>query len=406
MLPCNSRRPTTVATMALVASFACLVSACGGGGQDAPVKTPVDTAKTEPAKTPAAAEKPVEAAPKPEDKSAPAAETPKKPAGPKEKFALPNVKFDVDAESRKVSLGGKALTAEACLLDTSAPDMTHEWFNQAIRGLVAAKDGSLYVLDHEQKVRHYLVEPGETCKLALDPSFGAHGVFTLPTPADSISILDDGTIAAYTLGKLMRIQGGKVDSLNCSVKSVNGGGKTGFNFFGSEAEKVEIGTECKATSWKFAGWPTGEKGASVQFIQEMGKDVLVAASIEGTHYVAIHGADGKLKIKVGKDREKDKAKDEELICWARDAKPCAAGLCIVDSNCRKMTAYDVKKGTLVGSIEIGNLLGLHYPWPSALVVGKGVSWIAASNKLVRPADAPKDAPDVNVGLIFRVKGLD
>jgi hypothetical protein len=114
-----------------------------------------------------------------------------------------------------------------------------------------------------------------------------------------------------------------------------------------------------------------------------------------------------LKVKLGKDRDKDKnLRDGEDICWAADMGKCAAGLCVLDSNCRKLSAWDTKKGAMIDAVPVGDLIGLVYPWPVALVSAKGVTYIGVTNKEKQAEDAPKDAKEVNYALIFRIKGLN
>jgi len=121
----------------------------------------------------------------------------------------------------------------------------------------------------------------------------------------------------------------------------------------------------------------------------------------------VHGRDGKLKFRVGKPGADKKKMEGEQICWARDADTCAAGLCVLDSNCRRLSAWDAKKGTLVDAVDINELLGVFYSWPVDLVMAKGgVSYLAISHKEKGPENPPKDYKDMSVGMIFRIKGLN
>ncbi len=376
----------------------CLSTLVGcGGAQDRPAKAA--EAKTDGAQ--ASATNTAAPAPPPVEGPKPAVEA----AGAKEKFALPNVELKSPEDREKVTLGGKELTAEVCWLDTSAPELKHEWFSQAIRSMVQAADGALIVLDHEHKVRRYLVQPGEACKLALDPAFGKGGVLAFPSEIDWIAVQDDGTIVGFEFMKLHRYKDGKIETFDCSAKTVEGNGKTGWNSFSDEVEMVDIANDCKKVPWKYAGWEGPEK-PSVQFVRPWGKDVILAASVKGTHYVAIHGRDGKKKIQFGKDSDDKTKKEGETICWARDADACGAGVCVLDSNCRNLTAWDPKKGTLVGVVDINRLLGVSYAWPVDLAMGKGVAYLAASHKERKPENAPKDYDAKDVGMIFRIRGLD
>ena len=167
------RRGPAIALVAVAA-----LAGCGGGAQETAVKTSADAAKTDAPKTPAGGEAEV------------TQKVEAKPAAPKGKFARPNVEIETGSGGEPILFAGKELKAEACLLDTSAPDMKHEGFNEAIRSIAMGTDGAIYVLDHEKKARRYRVEPGDGCKLSLDTAFGKGGVLAFPEEPDSITVLD------------------------------------------------------------------------------------------------------------------------------------------------------------------------------------------------------------------------
>ncbi|MBK9259675.1 MAG: hypothetical protein IPM54_07515 [Polyangiaceae bacterium] len=385
------------------------VAGCGGAGET--TKTPV--AETKPAvtveeETPDVGEAKSDAS---VDKTAPAKV---EPTPPKERFALPNIEIDRAEDREKVAIGGKEVSAEACLLDTTVSEMKHEWFSDAIRGLVAAPDGALYVFDHEKKVRRYVPEAGEICKLAIDAAFGEKGILQFPTELDRITMLDDGTLVGLGRGKIHKYLGGKFESIDCNVDDLFPDGKLGFDHFADEIRKIDVAAECKETDWKYKGWvaPKPEKGKNpekynVQSVRPWGKDYLVHMTIWGSHYLGIHSPDGKLKVKLGRDRDREKnVKDGEDICWAASTEKCAAGLCLLDSNCRRLSAWDPNKGTMIDTVELSDLLGVFYPWPVAIVSAKGAMYMAVSHKEKKPENAPKDAKDVSHALIFRIKGLN
>ncbi len=394
---------------------AALIAGCGGAA-DATKTPPVDTAKkatfdAKPTST-ADVKKPAEGdakTDKPADKPLSAV----KPAA-KERFALPNVEFTALEDRKKIVFAGKEVSAEACLLDTSAPEMKDEWFSNALRGMAVAPDGTLYVYDNDKKVRHYKPEPGDTCKLAIDASFGDKGILKFPEDPERITVLADGTLVAIASNKMYKYIGGKIETVDCKVKDLFPDGKTGYFHYMDEVKRVDVAAECKETDWKYNGWdaPKPEKGKdpqkySVQSIRPWDKDLLVHMTMSTDHYVGIHSVDGKLKVKMGKNRDKDKnIREGEEMCWAADMGKCAAGLCVLDSNCRRLSAWDPKKGELIDAVKVGDLLGLFYPWPVALVSTSGVSYIGVSHKEKQPENAPKDAKEISHALIFRIKGLN
>lgn len=404
----------------LVALVSALGSAsCGGAPEpvktaatDSAKKTAEETKPAAPSDASKAGDKPVDnGADKPADK--PAAQEPQ-PAKPREKFAVANVEFMDADERKKVTFGGKDLSAEACMLDTSVPDMKDEWFSNAMRGMAAAPDGSLYVIDNNKMVRHYIPQAGDSCKLGIDATFGDKGILKLPEDPERLFVLADGTLVANSWNSSQKIVNGKVESFNCHVDEIFADGKSGMQRAMDQLRRIDISGGCKETEWKYTGWepPKPEKGKdpisySVQRVIPWDKDFLLHVSLVGDHYLGIHSADGKLKVKIGKDANKDKdVKEGEDICWAADMGKCSSGLCVLDSNCRRLTSFDPKKGSMVESIKLRDLLGLSYPWPVAMVSTTGFTYIAVTNPEIKPLDAPKDAKEISHALIFRVKGLN
>jgi hypothetical protein len=376
-----------------------LLAACGGAPETKPTTAakPVPT-NAEPDKAPAKVEAKAEVkAPSQGETKAQAPEAPKSEA-PKEKFAWPNVEFENPSEPKTSTLGPKTLVTEPCKLDTSAPDMRHEWFDKVIPDLAIGPDGAIYALDHEHKVRRYLPQPGPACVLALDPAFGTNGVLSLPDPPESITILADGTLAGIG-PKTMFHKAGKTDVLDCRVTSLYADGKTGIHAGFDTIEKINLRAECKSGEVTYTGWE-GLKRPSFLFVREFGSDLLAAATVDATHYVAVHDGSGKMRFKFGQNRDQDKnAQKEDRICWTRDADACGAGICVLDSNCRNLAAWDAKRGKFVGSVDLHELLGLFSPWPSALAVRKDIAYMAIAHK-------EKDNPSIYLGVIFRIKGLD
>jgi len=384
--------PRRFAFTALGLALSTLLGACGGSEPVA--NTPSDT----PAAKPATPEGAQTAQAKTTD--APAPEAPKA-AAPKAEFALPPVEIASPEEGAEpFKLAGKDLSAEACALDTAGSDMKADFFSKALLGLAIAPDGALIVLDHEQKARRYVPQPGKTCQLALDTKFGQGGVVSFPEPPSSVAVSSDGAVLGIASFKVHRYKDGKVETLDCGVESVDAAGTSGFERFGHDVKKVQLNADCPKEDYKPKGWDG--KDASLSFVRPWGKDVLVAGSMGSAHFVAIHGADGKQKMKLGSAKDGD-----DHICFVGDVDTCAAGLCIMDSNCRSIRAFDAKKGSFVGAVHIGELLGLSYPWPVDLVTdGKGSAYMAVTHEEKKPEDGEEKEKSFYYGMIFRIKGLD
>ncbi len=411
MLACFSRGQSLVSVLSLVTVS--VLAACGGSSEV--TKTPaVETAKTAAPETKSAP--PVDekkAAEVKTDKPAPKED---KPALPKERFALPNIEIRAAADKKPVKLNGKEIIAEACLMDTSVPDMQSDWFSDALRHMVMAPDGSIYVTDQDKNVRHYIPEPGETCKLAIDPNFGNKGIMKFPEAPERLSVLTDGTLVVMGFEKTHKYVGGKVETSDCRIREIAPDGKTAFYYFVDQASRIDIAGGCKETPWKYTGWElTKEDKAKdsqiwgILKIRPWEKDLLMLMTLRGSHYIGVQGQDGKLKRKLGKDSAKDKnVKEGESICHATDVSSCAGGICLIDSNCKRLSIWDPQKGALVDTTDIGDVLGIFMPWPVAIAsAAKGTTYIGVTAKEPR-GDKPMtaDSKEISHAVIFRVKGLN
>jgi len=376
-----ARRPTLCSSIVTGAGLALALStaSCGGPAGGA-----------EGAATPPPGEKTVDPAPAAttDAKAAP----PPAPAEAKVKLALPPV--EIEAAEEPLKLGGKDVTAELCALDTSAPEMKATSFASAIRPLTVLPDGALIVIDHEGKLRKYVARKGDKCELALDTSFGQNGVLTVTDELTSLAAAPNGRLFAWSWSKLHRIDGNKAEASQCSVKAIDPGGTIGFSSFGTEITKLKLDAECAEEKWPVKGLT--DKDASISLISPLpGGDVALSVSKKGSYFVGLHGPDGKQKLKLGGAKDGD-----EQICNVNDVEPCAQGLCVLDGNCRSIRAWDAKKGTFVGAIKVGDLLGVSYPWPVDIAMGKGVAYMTATH-------AGKDEGDErSYGMIFRIKGLN
>ena len=395
------------ASVALCLSF---LAACGGGTKNAnpssnAAKADVpktEAAKTEQVKTESGTTGQTQTeAPKPEEN---------KTAGTQGRFEIPNLPLETpeEGEEPKVfKLGGKNLNVEVCALDTSAPPLKAEFFAHALREFAGSAKGELYVLDPQQKVRKYLPQKGDKCVLALDPSFGEKGVLTLPFTADKLHVLDDGTLVVVEFNRSHLYKNGKVESNGCEVSAggLSGDGKVAWTLWEGKIQKGEYSEACPdKKEWKYTGWDRSKK-EFVYEVKDWGNQVILLGSLAPKHYVGIHRADGTLEFMLGKPKAPKQNEDAEL-CSVSDVDKCGAGVCVLDGNCRKLSAWDPKNGAFVGTVKVGDLLGLSYPMPVGIVVTKGASYMAATHDEKQPEDVPPDAKTMTVGAIFRITGLD
>ncbi|HEX8790638.1 MAG TPA: hypothetical protein VF765_06775 [Polyangiaceae bacterium] len=328
-------------------------------------------------------------------------------AGGPHTFALPaSVKLEAP---KPKDLGGKHVVAEVCKLDTAGSVMQSQDFSHAIGGIVAAPDGSVYLVDHEGKLRHYTVQTSP-CQLALDPKFGTGGVLAMePKPDDSkeydtVSIDPKGNLYVSGGGAKAKLvtPAGQVstaceDTGRFFVDRVNGD-----TYLRDKRVTVAAGGKCEPVSAKetWEGWPAKDAHAEVEdavnglvfldgWIKEKGKMVTK---------MGVHKPDGKKLELVGEE------KGDGEICSSAAMQPCALGYCVLDANCREMRAWSTAGGKLVGAFDVNELFGVGYSWPEGLFVTKGVTWATFSEQGEKDDKADAEAP--HFGFVARITGLD
>jgi hypothetical protein len=388
-----------------------ILAACGGGTKtanpsantakaDAPK---AEAVKTEPAKTENAAAGQTE-------KETPKAEE-NKPAGKRGPSEIPNFPLKMLEEGDEPTifkLAGKELKVELCAMDTSVPDLRAQAFWEALREFAGSAKGELYVLDPQKKIRKYLPQKGDKCVLMLDPTFGDKGVLTPPVTPDKLDVLDDGTLVIKEFNRSHIYKNGKVESNGCEVRAeLSGDGKVAWTLWEGKIQKGEYSEACPdKKEWKYTGWDKSKK-EEVYEVRDWGNQVLLLGSAVSKHYIGIHRPDGTQQFMLGKSKIKaSTVHDDDEFCSISDVDKCGAGLCVLDGNCRALSAWDMKNGNFIGTVKVSDLLGLFYPMPVGMVVTKGASYMAVTHDEKQPEDAPSDAKAMTVGGIFRITGLD
>ena len=328
-------------------------------------------------------------------------------AGGPHTFALPaSVKYDTP---KPKDLGGKHIVAELCKLDTGGSVMQSSDFSHAIGGIAAAPDGSLYVVDHEGKLRKYTVQTPSPCQLALDTKFGTGGVLTLePKPDDS---KEYDTVSVDPKGNVYVSGGGAkakmVTPTGQASAACDEWGRlyvdrtTGDAYLRDKRVKV-AGGKCEPAEAKetWEGWPAKESPDVSDAANGM---VFLKGSIKekdgkSVDKIGVHKPDGK-KIEIVGDE-----KGDGDICYVADVQPCGMGYCVYDSNCRELRAWSASGGKLVGAVDVNELFGVGYSWPEGMFVTKGVTWATFSQQGEKDDKADADAP--HFGFVARITGLD
>ncbi|MBK8257452.1 MAG: hypothetical protein IPK82_32890 [Polyangiaceae bacterium] len=273
-------------------------------------------------------------------------------------------------------------------------------FDRAIRGVAPAPDGSVYVLDHEAKLRKYTVAKGASCDLILDTKFGQAGILTIlpdAKEADSFDTLAiDGKGNVYISGfiaKAKKVAGGQVSEACSKSGRLYVDPKGSAAYLGSD--KVDLDAGCKPTPFKA---DVAKDDGSPQILSPAGADVIGVfngkVKDKWVYKVGLFDGSGKKTFLAGE------MEGDAKMCNVGTVAACGAGICVVDANCRGLKAFD-KSGKIQGSVAIGSLIGLSYPWPRAFALGADAAYLAATHAAV-----DSKADKMQYGMVFRIKGLN
>lgn len=305
-------------------------------------------------------------------------------------------------------LAGAKISAEVCTVE-GGPFLDKSNMN-VLRSIRAIGDRVLVVND--EQIHGYKLEPGAGCKLSIDKGFGTAGVVKLDhkierLTADSAGNVwaTSGVFASYKLAKDGSVAG-KCEARPLGYFFVHPSGRSGIGTFANaDTAKVTLtGASCKSEKWAFSGLSTDatRKGnitnaQAVGFVGDtifMGAKLAKAVDPNESNVVLALDASGKEKFKMGK-MDKDYS-SKERFGWVHAIGPCKVGVCVVDSNFRRLTAWRAD-GKFVGSVDLGALFGLKYPWISDFDRNQKNAFFVAGQA--------REVKGVGEGNIYRVTGL-
>lgn len=232
-------------------------------------------------------------------------------------------------------LGALPVVASICKLDTSAPALEDpQWWDHALQSMAVAGDGTLYVLDHQNKLRRYVNRSTQSCELVLDRSFGTGGVRDLGFPTTIGSILR--SVSVDTRGAV-HVSDGGIGSKDKIVGETLTDGCDGY-FLASPSSSLALagghlvgGTGCSGPYLTYKGYdaraPEYARPRAIGLVDDQivvaGTDMLGKDEIA---MVGLHGADGTLRVKLGKD------KGEERVVSPKSATKCGSDLCVLGGS--------------------------------------------------------------------------
>lgn len=282
------------------------------------------------------------------------------------------------------------------------------------RSLAPDGKGGLYVPD-DVSVRHYLVQgEGDECKLVIDKKFGRNGSVALKFQAYRLSVAPDGSVLACGWSECALISGKKIlpacdapfgrrkriaeepeDTRKATKTEPHGMlSLTAFGSVGGGVNRMRtlMGVEIENSECKVeAHWILDDFAISA------------IARFEDTFYVTGRNSMGESKLiihdlKKGRLAEilSDEPPSEKALCWVSSMVPCGAGLCLLDTQCNRVTVID-RQGAFVSRHPLSELLGTGAELrPTALA-----SASTFEHFLLAHEPGPKGA----VPQIYRIKNL-
>ena len=127
----------------------------------------------------------------------------------------------------------------------------------------------------------------------------------------------------------------------------------------------------------------------------MGGTIAKEVDPNGPTVVLALDATGKEKLRMGKT---ERGSSDDRFGWVHAIGPCKAGVCVLDSNYRRVTMWK-PSGAFVAAVSLSKLFDLKYPWIADFDRDKsGTAYFVTGQDR-------EGAKGVAEGMIYRVKGL-
>lgn len=266
--------------------------------------------------------------------------------------------------------------------------------------------GRLYLVDPAYDLRRFTVAgEGDTCTLTADASFGTAGVLDLQRDIKEISWASGKLYASSGIFDSYRLTDGAVD-VTCSQRArylvMAPDGRSGFGTFANSpiARVTFSDTGCEAADWADFQSPFNNHNVLAFLGRDIAIGGVLSEQVEGSNprVVAVFDANGREKLRFGKT---DREHTPDRFGWVHAIEACGPGICVLDSNYRRLTIWDARSGEFKGHVELKDLFDLRYAWfPDFEITGgrRGVAYFTAAQE--------RGDSDVYEGLVFRVTGLN
>lgn len=275
---------------------------------------------------------------------------------------------------------------------------------------VAVADGRLFVADGSKQVRAFIVGEGDGCTLTLDAEFGDGGARTLGHDIEWLSVDGAGRVVASNgIFKAYAFDGAGKTEFDCDTKGYveqHAAGRWGIStWVTSNVRMVELAEgACSAEDWVLTDLSddANRKGnfTSVHSAAVVGNLILIGGALaksvdpDASNVVAAYNKAGKEKFRFGGS---DEIGSDQNFGWIHAISGCEGGICVLDSNYRRMTVWSYK-GKFIGSVDLSELFDLGYPWINDFhVADDGYAYFVAAND--------RESSVVAEGVIYRVSGM-
>ncbi len=291
--------------------------------------------------------------------------------------------------------------AETCTLSDGNPVAPQ---GMGVFRAVRAFGDHMLIVTRTNTIKAYKAEKGATCKLTLDEKVGEAGSIKSDLKFEKLSGDDQGHLVASSgvFGAVRYKKDFTVD-YKCTPRPggymvVHPSGKYAFGHFVNGAvAKIDFdATSCKSTEVDFIN-PAKNAGPfkMIDAMAFFGDLLLVGGSAGDTKQVFAFDKAGKEKFHFG-STSKTGASDD-AFGWIHAITPCKPGICVLDSNYRRISVWDKEGKKHLTNVPLKDVLGLNYAWIPDMYVAKDATYLLA--------DQVREDGKVYEGLVYRLSGL-